>query len=249
MNRLFLLLVLILCIQYVFTQHTILGFSPHYSYQFLGGDLGDKFTNHSNAGAQIFLKLKSNWTLGVEGQFMFGSDAKDLSTLGSLVTNGGFILTNNMTVTVPDIQGRGSNFFVEIGKVIPLDKRIPDCGIHAKFGVGMMDYKMLINVDDVDVSQLRGDYLLGYNRREKGMSYLFYLGYTFFSSNRYVNASFGIQSILFNSSYTNKIDYATNTSLEGKSFSSFIIGPKASFILILKKFNQGDGTKDGFFYN
>lgn len=247
--RLFVSIGFVLMLSVLHSQRTLLGFTPHYSYQISAGDLGDKYTNNSNIGANIFLKLKSNWTFGIEGQFLFGSNYRDLSFLGSMVTDGGFILDKNLGTSIPDIQGRGSNFFVEAGKILPLDKTIPDCGLHLKLGLGMMSYKALINVDDIDVTQLAGSYVYGYNRAEEGLSINTYLGYTFYSTNKFVNGSFGIQMIYFSSSYVNKLNYVNGNSLEGQRFSSVLIGPKASIILVLKTFSNNSVPKDGYYFN
>lgn len=235
-------------------QSTIVGISPHFMLQYPMGDLSNKFTSNSNFGVSLNLKLKNNWTIGVEGQYLFGSDYNDLTLLGNAVTSGGFVIGKDLgstdyTIETPSIEGRGGNFFVEGGKIIPISKNNKNSGIHIKAGIGAIYYKTTVFIDDLLAKQISGDYGIGYNRQESGISFNFFTGYTFYSENRFLNGSIGLQYIYFNSTYSNGFDYANNKTLEGNSFSNFLIGPKASLTIILKSFEQKGKGVDGYFYN
>jgi hypothetical protein len=237
-------------------QTAVIGFSPHYMYQLPFGDIEKKFTANSNVGGSIHLKLKNNWTFGIEGQYIFASNYKDLSLIGSATTDGGFVIGKDLgsgydgyTIETPAIEGRGANFFVEFGKLFPLMKHNRDCGLHLKAGLGTIYYKATITIDDLLAKQISDNYSAGYNRQESGISYNFYTGYTFYGESRFLNGSIGIQYTYFNSSYSNTYDYAYNRSLQGFSFSNFLIGPKASMTIILKSFDKKDDSKDGYYYN
>lgn len=229
-------------------QSTIIGVSPHYSYQVPFGDLSAKFSNNSNIGVNVNIKLKSNWTISAEGQFIFGSDYKDLTILGYMVTSGGFIIGKDQSIETPAFEGRGGNFFAEMGRIFPLSGKNPNCGVHIKAGVGYMYYKATSNADDLVVLQLSKNYIDGYNRMESGLSINLYGGYTFYGENRFVNGSIGLQLIYFNSKYSSLQTYAFPNPMPNSSFSNFLLGPKVSMTIILKEF-KGKTTGDEYFYN
>lgn len=254
MRIVYLLVFSTLFAQTICSQATIIGVSPHFMYQFPLGDLGTKFSSNSNFGANVNLKLKSNWTFGIEGQYIFGSDYKDYTNFGSAITSGGFVIGrdpgfNDYTVESPSIEGRGGNFFLELGRILPLSKKDLNSGIHIKAGAGVIYYKTTLFIDEIYAKQFSGGYSIGYNRQESGTSFNFYTGYTFYSENRFLNGSIGIQYIYFNSTYSNTYDYANNKSVAGSSFSNFLIGPKVSMTIIIRSFEQKGKGADDYFYN
>ena len=47
-------------------------FYAAYSYQLPGGDLAKLFGGNSSIGGGFLYKLRSNWLIGAEGNFLFG---------------------------------------------------------------------------------------------------------------------------------------------------------------------------------
>jgi hypothetical protein len=231
-------------------QDTKIAFTAHYLYQIPMGDLSQYYGNNSNVGANVNIKLTNNFTFGLEGQYLFGSRYKDFSLLGSMVTADGFIIGKNQSIEVPEIEGRGGNFFAEIGKIFPLSNKNKNSGIHAKFGLGYMFYTAYTNSDVSIVTQLQGNYSSGYNRHQSGLSFNSFIGYTFYGSDKLINGSAGIQMTYASMKYDGTVDFASGQSNEGKpSFGNILIGPKISFSILLKTIKRVDPKADGYFYN
>lgn len=232
------------------SQDTKIAFSAHYSYQFPLGYLSQDYGANSNVGGNINVKLSNNFTFGVEGQFLFGSKYKDYSLLGDIVTSDGFIIGSGMSTEVPEIEGRGANIFVEVGKIFPLNKNNLNSGLHAKFGLGYAFYAAYINVDQGVVTQLGGNYHQGYNRLQAGLSFNSYFGYTFYGKDKLFNASAGIQIMYANMKNQGTIDFATGNPIDNTTSSSnILIGPKVCFSIPLKTIKRIDPKADGYFYN
>lgn len=251
MKPIYYFLIFFICIQFrVYSQDTKIAFTGHYSYQIPAGDLANLYGNNSNVGGNLNVKFSNNFTFGIEGQFIFGSTYKDYSLLGNMVTTDGFIIGTGMSPEVPSIEGRGGNFFAEIGKIFPLYKNNLNSGIHAKFGLGYVFYSTFVIVDQGVVTQLGNNYSQGYNRLQSGMSYNSFLGYTFYGKDKFFNASAGIQAIYSNMAPQGTVDFATGKLIDNTiSNSNFLIGPKVSFSIILKSIVRIDPKADGYFYN
>jgi hypothetical protein len=248
--RNFLIIIASILAGHIFAQDTKIAFTAHYSYQIPMGDLSQFYCNNSNVGANVNIKLASNFTLGLEGQFMFGSKYKDFSLLGGMVTSDGFIIGKNQSIEVPEIEGRGGNFFAEIGKIFPLGKSNLNSGLHGKFGLGYMFYSAYTNAEINTVTQLGGNYRDGYNRLQSGISFNSYIGYTLYGKDKLINGSAGVQMIYSSMKYDGTIDFATGKSNEGLApFSNILIGPKVSFSVLLKTIKRVDPKSDGYFYN
>lgn len=233
-----------------FAQEAKIAFTPHYAYQMPMGGISDYYGNNSNVGANLNVKLANNFTFGLEGQFLFGSQYKDLTLLGNIVTSNGFIIGNNQSIEIPDVQGRGLNCFAEVGKIFPLNKTNLNSGIHIKAGLGYMYYSAYVVADPVVITQISSEYADGYSRLQSGLSFNSFLGYTLYSKDKFFNCSGGLQITYAGLKHDGTIDFATNTPYDKSSSTScFLIGPKVCFSLILKTFKKSEPKGDGYFYN
>ncbi len=229
------------------SQSGYLGITAHYNYQFLAGDLESKYTGNSNVGLGLSLKLKSNWTIGTEGQFLFGSSSKDLKLLGSIATTGGFVIGQGQSIETPQLEGRGANFQIDFGKIVPLNKKNLNSGLHIKLGFGYQYYKAYLKTDDILVTQISGDYASGYENQESGLTINNFIGYTYFSKNKLLNGSFGLNTVYFTSKYDGVWNFAENKAINPSNFSSFLIGPKLNIFIIFRTLGN-KAPQDGFYY-
>lgn len=249
MIRFIIALLSIISISQLSSQDMKIAFAASYMYQVPMGDLSDQYGNNSNVGGNLNIKFPSNWTLGMEGQILFGSTYKDMRFLGNMVNSDGFIIGTNFSPEIPEVQGRGGNFFLEAGKIFPTSKENKNSGIHVKAGLGYLFYSALVIADQRMITQISGEYSDGYNRLQSGLSYNSYLGYTFYSKNKLINGSLGLQMTYANMKYEGNIDFATGKPLDKSGFSNILIGPKLSFYLILKTINKTEAKTDGYYYN
>lgn len=230
-------------------QETYISGTAHYMYQLPAGDIANQYGSNSNAGFNLNIKLANNITLGVEGQFMFGSKYKDDRLLGYMVTNNNFIIGENNAIEIPELDGRGGNFFVEVGKIFPLNLKNKNSGLHIKAGVGYLFYSVYTDADVKSITQLSGSYANGYNRLESGLSINTFVGYTLYSKNKMINGSIGLQTIYTSTKFQGVQDYATGAPPDPSTRSSLFFGPKIGVTIVLKRFIKQDPKSDGYFYN
>lgn len=230
-------------------QETFIGGTAHYMYQLPAGDIAKQYGSNSNVGFNFNIKLANNFTFGIEGQYMFGSKYTGDSLLGDMVTSNAFIIGENNIIEVPEIDGRGGNFFAEVGKIFPLNQKNKNSGLHIKGGIGYVFYSVYTDADVQSITHLRGDYANGYNRLESGWSLNSYIGYTLYSKNKMINGSIGLQAIYTNTKLQGVYDYAKAAPPDQTTRSSLFIGPKLGVTVVLKRFMKQDPKSDGYFYN
>jgi len=166
---------------------------PSFIYQEPGGDLADRFDYNFNVGGTFMMKLKSNWLLGIEGQFIFGDKLKQNNILDSIRTQLGFVLGTNGGYADVFLYERGFQFFVKGGKIFPVFHSNPNSGIMITAGAGLLQHKVRIENDDNNVPQLHGDYLKGYDRLTNGLSITEYVGWIYLGKNHIANFSVGFE--------------------------------------------------------
>ena len=69
-------------------------------------DMAKRFGVNGEAGASFYMKLRNNWLVGVEGDFLFGSGIKE-NTLAILEDRDGNIIGNNGNIATINVFQRG----------------------------------------------------------------------------------------------------------------------------------------------
>ncbi len=207
-----------------------------YSYQFPGGDVATRFGGNSSIGGGFMFKLKSNWILGVEGNFLFGGNVKNAdSLLKKISTPDGYVIDANGLYSDLAYYERGYSFYAKFGKLIPVLSPNPNSGFVLMAGAGFLQHKIRIHsVVGNDVPQLKGDYLKGYDHLSSGFSVNGSLGYMYLSNTRLLNFYLGFE---FTQAWTkNKRDRDFDTGLhDSKKYSDQYYGIKACWIIPLYK--------------
>jgi hypothetical protein len=171
-------------------------FYAAYSYQVPGGDMADRFGGNSTIGGGFQWKASSNWIFGADLSFIFGSNIKNPDSLmTNLKTVNGNIIDMAGNFASVDIYERGFNVAFKFGKIIPVISPNPNSGILIMGGIGYLQHKIRIEVDDNSVPQLNGDYKKGYDRLAGGPSISEFIGYTFLSDNRMLNFFGGVEFV------------------------------------------------------
>jgi hypothetical protein len=161
-----------------------------YAYQFPGGDLAQQFGSNSSIGGGLLLKTKTNWLIGLEGNFIFGQTVKHSdSLLRNISTQDGFLIDANGFYADMVYYERGYNFFARFGKVIPVLSPNPNCGITLIAGAGYMQNKIRLHNPGNTAPQLLGDYKKGYDRLNGGFALTGSIGYMYLSNKRLLNFS------------------------------------------------------------
>jgi hypothetical protein len=168
----------------------LLGFS--YGYQLPFADMGERFGGNGVVGAEVTYKLRSNWTFGVEGGYMFGRTVKEDNMLDSMLTPDGYIVGYGGYYGGVALFERGYSLAATVGKIIPAFGSNPNSGIHARVGVGFMQHKIKITDTEQSLYQLTPDYLKGYDRLSNGLMVSQYLGYMNIDPRHLLNFHVGV---------------------------------------------------------
>jgi hypothetical protein len=180
---------------YVDTAAPMIWLDAHFSYYFPFGVLGKTFKNNFSIGPGLTIKMKSNWTIGIYGDYMFGANLRDPNFFnGTLANDEGIIIDGNGLVSHGGItaEGRYWTFGANFGKIIPVD-RWKNSGIWLRIGAGYFSHKLRIDDYSNQYPQLDGDYTKGYDRRSGGFDLNEFIGYQFVHRNRLLNFFIGVE--------------------------------------------------------
>jgi hypothetical protein len=170
-------------------------FSGSYMVQFPGGDMGKRYGVNSNIGGSFMLKLKSNFILDLNANYLFGSNLKgDAATIfDSIKTSNGNVINENGEYAKIRTFERGYFIGGRVGKVFPLNKRNPNSGILFMAGGGILQHKIRIENDGNNTPQILGDYKKGYDKMCIGFSATEFIGYVYFSKRQLLNFYIGVE--------------------------------------------------------
>lgn len=166
--------------------------SFNYAFQLPGGDLSERFGANSNLGFSANFKLKSQWMIGLDYNFMFGNRVKEYGILDSLRTDNGYIINNNGQPAQILLFERGHAVYLTFGRLFPVWGPNPNSGIFAKIGVGYLQHKIRIEHNNDNVPPLNGDYKKGYDRLTSGLMVNQFIGYQYLSNSRLLNFYAGL---------------------------------------------------------
>jgi len=204
-----------------------------YSYQFLGGDLAQRFGSNSSIGGGFMIKTKTNWLVGVEGNFMFGQTVKNSdSLLWNISTPDGYIIDANGMIADIVYYERGFNFLGKFGKLVPLLSPNPNSGFLILAGGGYLQNKIRIHNIGNTAPQLLGDYKKGYDKLNAGWTITASLGYLYLSNTRLLNFYLGFEFMQVWSKSLREFDFSEEKK-DTKKYSSQFYGIKASWLIPL----------------
>jgi hypothetical protein len=165
-----------------------------YAYQFPGGDLRERFGNNSGIGGGYQVKLKKNWLLGVDFNYIFGNNVKGADSLfQSISTAEGFVINSNGEYTDIYFYERGFHISARFGKVFPVWSPNPNSGPFVMGGVGLLQHKIRIENPMNTAPQISGEYKKGYDKLTNGIAVSEFVGYMFMGSRRLVSFFAGIE--------------------------------------------------------
>lgn len=191
-------------------------FNIKYAVQLPGGDLADRFGTHFTAGIDPeFYLSNGHWFLGLQGNFIFGSDVKE-NVLAGIQTSEEQIIGNDMLFAEVIMRQRGLNFGAHVGKLFAFNSESHHThGLRLTIGGGVMMHRIAFKDDRNSAPQLRNDYARGYNRKAVGAYTHQFVGYQFLSADRRLNFRAGF---VFHQGYTSSVrstDFDTKMPEEG----------------------------------
>jgi hypothetical protein len=191
---------------YVDTATFMFWASPNFSVQFPFGKgyLPSTFKFNYCVGLDFTIKTKSNWTVDLGFNYMFGSKirlkpedylgdmvfygADDIDKKNPIVFNGA---GNNGVVL--SSEGRYWYFGASAGKIFPLS-RWQNSGLWLKLGIGYFGHKIHFTDPNSYFSQIdQKTYRLGYDQRSQGVSLNQFFGYMFMQKRRVLSFYVGVE--------------------------------------------------------
>ena len=164
-----------------------------FAYQFPGGDIVERFGNNYNVGSVFQWKLRKNWIIGIEGNFLFGEEVKERNILDKYFTPDGNIINGNGQFGTVSLSERGIKIEMKGGKIIPVIGPNKNSGLLTTIGIGYLQHKILIETPDSPIPYLEGEYRKGYDRLTSGLSISEFIGYINFSNRKLINFYTGFE--------------------------------------------------------
>lgn len=168
--------------------------SASYNAQFPFGDMKKRFGFNSNIGFFLGYKIGNNWIVGVEGNYLFGSNVKENQILNKISTADGQQITNEGRIQPNKLSEEGFSFKAEGGKIFRITKKLPQSGIYILGGVGFLQHRILITQPERLVPQLSKVYRKGYDRMSNGAVVSLATGFMFVERKSLLKFHFGCQA-------------------------------------------------------
>jgi len=166
--------------------------SPFYTALFPVGELSERFGFSNNVGMNISMKVRHNWLIGIEGDYLFGSRVKENPLAPLLTHSTGQLIGNDGTLGDIPLLLSGFEIALRVGKLISLSRKHPNSGIEISLAPGYMQHKIWINDNANNFAQLDGDYKKGYDRLTGGPMLAGALGYQYLEKRRFLSFYGGI---------------------------------------------------------
>lgn len=199
-----------------------------------GGDLADRFGSNFSVGGNCFRKLKSNWMIGVQGDFIFGENVKETDFLDNFKNEQGEIISQAGTYSSIMLYERGWRTELRIGRIFPILGPNDNSGLLLLAGVGFLQHKIRIETQGDNLPFLEGDYLKGYDHLSNGLSISQFIGYCNFGNNRRINFFAGLEATQAFTRSRRDFDFDTRQA-DTRSRTDLLFGIRVGWIIPLYK--------------
>jgi len=192
---------------YVDTATFMFWASPNFSVQFPFGNgyLTTTFKYNLCVGLDFTIKTKSNWTMEIGFNYMFGSKVKLVPEdyLGDMVFYGADDTAKKKPIVyngagnngvVLSSEGRYWHVGASVGKIFSVD-RWKNSGLWLKLGIGYFGHQIHFTDPNSFFPQIerKTNYLFGYDQRSQGVSLNQFFGYMFMQKRRVLSFYVGIE--------------------------------------------------------
>ena len=155
--------------------------------------MADRFGSNFAAEVSADYMTESNWTFGVQGQFLFGSTVNE-DVLAGLRTESGNIIGNDRDPADIQLRMRGSYYGLRIGRLFGLSENNKRTGIRLNLGAWLLQHRIRIQDDPFRVvPQLEGEYEKGYDRLTNGLALHQFVGFQTIGKNNGINLTIGFE--------------------------------------------------------
>lgn len=219
--------------------------APNYSIQFPLGNMKTDYGWNNNVGINAWRKTEQNWVFGFEGNFLFGSTVNNPYALGYAISSAGTVIGKEGSPIEFNLNERGWMLKAQLGKVFKVfPKSNPNSGVLVMGGIGYLEHKTYIDIDDLNARQFQSDYLTGYDRKTGGILLSGFLGYFYMSNNKFLHLYAGVEPNLGLTKNLRNWDFAENRKIVDAR-KDFLLGIK--FAIMIAIFNKTK-KKDVYYY-
>ena len=207
----------------------ITGFT--YGYYLPAGDLSDRFgSNFKISIAPSYYFHNSNFFVGIEGSYIFGSEVKE-DIISNLLLYDGNVVGIDKSFVTPILYERGVLAGVNAGKIIPFGSH-KRTGLKLELGIQKWWHWIHFQKERDQIPQLEGEYKKGYDRLTGGFAVKGFAGYQYLARKSRINFYIGMETYAGFTSNLRRYNYNT-ASVEDKRRNDIMTGVVAGWILPL----------------
>lgn len=203
-----------------------------YGHYLPGGDLQKRFGNNSSLFFNVEFKGKNYWTYGIKADFLFGNKIKE--RLFDSISKENIIINDKGDFGDVRLYERGFTVSAKVGRMFPLNKSKPNCGLVVNAGIGFIQHRIRIEVIGNNIPQLSKEYKKGYDRLSSGILLNQNIGYIYLSKNRLVNLYIGLECMQGFTQSRRSFDY-DKMKRDTQKRVDILYGAKVAWILPLYK--------------
>lgn len=167
-------------------------------------------------------KFGRNWTLGLDGNFLFGTKVKEEEVVSQMLTQSGQVVSTTGDLENIDLTMRGTLTRFNVGKIFKFKDSKPNNGLFLRFGVGYFMHKIIIDAKKDVVPQLSDDYLKGYDRMTHGVSISQFIGLIKLERGKFINLYLGLEAVQGITTSARNWDFTAGKKLDGVRFDMMI---------------------------
>ena len=205
----------------------MLNFNIGYGGDFPGGDLAERFGSNLRFNIGMEYIFKSNYSIGADLSFLFGTIVK-IDALSPFRAANGFIYGANTEFAEIFQRQRGYFAGAYIGKIFPFNEY--KSGLKLILGGGIFQHQIRFVDDTQTVAQVTGAYRKGLDRLTRGPALKEGIGYQIHSKSGLINGSIMFEFIQAFTQQVRKVNFDTGERVEGSRL-DLLFGFRANWIL------------------
>tara|TARA_Y100001933_G_scaffold259175_1_gene308484 strand:- start:645 stop:1379 length:735 start_codon:yes stop_codon:yes gene_type:complete len=207
-----------------------------YSYQVPITNLANDFGNNSSLGL-CYLQNNNDLLLGLDANFMFGSNVKDTNILRLISTDDGFLINASGELDEVLLYVRGINTHLMIGKSFRFEENNLT-GIYMYGGLGYLQHKIRLESNRTSLPQIEGNYLYGYDKFTNGLSTKICVDYMYFNKKNSIKYHIGTEFINAFTKIKRRYNFAQMEEFDQSLKLDQIVGLRFGVIIPINRNNE-----------
>ena len=207
-----------------------------YSYQVPITNLANDFGNNSSLGL-CYLQNNNDLLLGLDANFMFGSNVKDTNILKLISTDDGFLINASGELDEVLLYERGINTHLMIGKSFRFEENNLT-GIYMYGGLGYLQHKIRLESNRTSLPQIEGNYLYGYDKFTNGLSTKICVDYMYFNKKNSIKYHIGTEFINAFTKIKRRYNFAQMEEFDQSLKLDQIVGLRFGVIIPINRNNE-----------